>query len=230
MNDEVNSFIANYRNELDRQRDLGMQNLENNRRNQFQNLMGAANTAGMMYSNFPERAKMQYDTNTYLPSQIKLQQSYQTGLDKLRSNTTNYINQLASINEAISDLNETNNNNSNSNLPSSAVVINEAGDWYAPDQSKGSQFRNANQSPIRFGTAAQRAGLTTNQQILDAAKMYLNDTEYKQLYNIVTRNEGTKLPNLAYNVGKNYVDMDYGSRLSAEDTAFLNRLGLKLVG
>ena len=226
MNDEVNSFIANYRNELDRQRDLGMQNLENNRRNQFQNLMGAANTAGMMYSNFPERAKMQYDTNTYLPSQIKLQQSYQTGLDKLRSNTTNYINQLASINEAISDLNETNNGNG---LPNSAVVMNEAGDWFAPDLSGGSQFRNANQSPIRFGTAAQRAGLTTNQQILDAAKMYLNDTEYNQLYNIVTRNKGTRLPNLAYNVGKNYVPMDYGSRLSAEDTAFLNRLGLKLV-
>ena len=226
MNDEVNSFIANYRNELDRQRDLGMQNLENNRRNQFQNLMGAANTAGMMYSNFPERAKMQYDTNTYLPSQIKLQQSYQTGLDKLRSNTTNYINQLASINEAISDLNETNNGNG---LPNSAVVMNEAGDWFAPDLSGGSQFRNANQSPIRFGTAAQRAGLTTNQQILDAAKMYLNDTEYKQLYNIVTRNKGTRLPNLAYNVGKNYVPMDYGSRLSAEDTAFLDRLGLKLV-
>ena len=226
MNDEVNSFIANYRNELDRQRDLGMQNLENNRRNQFQNLMGAANTAGMMYSNFPERAKMQYDTNTYLPSQIKLQQSYQTGLDKLRSNTTNYINQLASINEAISDLNETNNGNG---LPNSAVVMNEAGDWFAPDISGGSQFRNANQSPIRFGTAAQRAGLTTNQQILDAAKMYLNDTEYNQLYNIVTRNKGTRLPNLAYNVGKNYVPMDYGSRLSAEDTAFLNRLGLKLV-
>ena len=226
MNDEVNSFIANYRNELDRQRDLGVQNLENNRRNQFQNLMGAANTAGMMYSNFPERAKMQYDTNTYLPSQIKLQQSYQTGLDKLRSNTTNYINQLASINEAISDLNETNNGNG---LPNSAVVMNEAGDWFAPDISGGSQFRNANQSPIRFGTAAQRSGLTTNQQILDAAKMYLNDTEYNQLYNIVTRNKGTRLPNLAYNVGKNYVPMDYGSRLSAEDTAFLNRLGLKLV-
>ena len=151
MNDEVNSFIANYRNELDRQRDLGMQNLENNRRNQFQNLMGAANTAGMMYSNFPERAKMQYDTNTYLPSQIKLQQSYQTGLDKLRSNTTNYINQLASINEAISDLNETNNGN-NSNLPNSAVVMNEAGDWFAPDLSGGSQFRNANQ--IWHGCAA----------------------------------------------------------------------------
>ena len=227
MNDELNSFIANYRNELDRQRDLGMQNLDNNRRNQFQNLMGSANTAGMMYSNFPERAKMQYDTSTYLPSKIKLQQSYQTGLDKLRSNTTNYINQLASINEAISDLNET---NTRTSLPKSAVVLNEAGDWVAPDLSGGSQFRNAKNSPVRFGTVAQRAGLTTNQQILDAAAQALNEQEYKQLYNIVTRNRGTKLPNLAYNVGDSHVNMNYGTRLSPEDTAFLNRLGLKLVG
>ena len=227
MNDEVNSFIANYRNELDRQRDLGMQNLDNNRRNQFQNLMGSANTAGMMYSNFPERSKMQYDTSTYLPSKIKLQQSYQTGLDKLRSNTTNYINQLASINEAISDLNET---NTKTSLPKSAVVLNEAGDWVAPDLSGGSQFRNAKNSPVRFGTVAQRAGLTTNQQILDAAAQALNEQEYKQLYNIVARNQHTKLPNLAYNVGNSHVDMNYGTRLSPEDTAFLNRLGLKLVG
>lgn len=227
MNDELNSFIANYRNEMDRQRDLGMQNLENNRRNQFQNLMGAANTAGMMYSNFPERAKMQYDTSTYLPAKIKLQQSYQTGLDKLRSNTINYMNQLASINEAISDLNETNNNTSK---PKSATVLNEAGDYYYKDLSGGSQFRNASNSPVRFGTVAQRAGLTTNQQILDAAAQALNEQEYKQLYNIVTRNQGTKLPNLAYNVGDSYVDMNYGTRLSPEDTAFLNRLGLKLVG
>lgn len=227
MNDELNSFIANYRNELDRQRDLGMQNLDNNRRNQFQNLMGSANTAGMMYSNFPERAKMQYDTSTYLPSKIKLQQSYQTGLDKLRSNTTNYINQLASINEAISDLNET---NTRASLPKSAAVLNEAGDWVAPDLSGGSQFRNAKNSPVRFGTVAQRAGLTTNQQILDAAAQVLNKQEYNQLYNIVARNKGTKLPNLAYNVGNSYVNMNYGTRLSPEDTAFLNRLGLKLVG
>lgn len=226
MNDELNSFIANYRNELDRQRDLGMQNLDNNRRNQFQNIMGAANTAGMMYSNFPERAKMQYDTSAYLPSKIKLQQSYQTGLDKLRSNTTNYINQLASINEAISDLNET---NTKTPLPKSAVALNEAGDYYYKDLGGGSQFRNAKNSPVRFGTVAQRAGLTTNQQILDAAAQALNEQEYKQLYNIVDRNRGTKLPNLAYNVGKNYVNMNYGTRLSPEDTAFLNRLGLKLV-
>ena len=98
MNDELNSFIANYRNELDRQHDLGMQNLDNNRRIQFQNLMA------------------------------------------------------------------------------------------------------------------------------------LNEQEYKQLYNIVTRNRGTKLPNLAYNVGDSHVNMNYGTRLSPEDTAFLNRLGLKLVG
>lgn len=107
--------------------------------------------------------------------------------------------------------------------------MNEAGDYYYKDLGGGSQFRNAKNSPVRFGTVAQRAGLTTNQQILDAAAQALNEQEYNQLYNIVTRNRGTKLPNLAYNVGNSHVDMNYGTRLSPEDTAFLNRLGLKLV-
>ena len=62
MNDEIKSFIDSYRESLDQQRDLGMQNLENNRRNQFQNIMAGANKAGMLYSNFPERARIQYDT------------------------------------------------------------------------------------------------------------------------------------------------------------------------
>ena len=106
MNDEVNNFISSYRDSLERQRDLGMQNLENNRRNQFQNIMGSANRLGMMYSNFPERAKIQYDTSAYMPAKIKLQSTYQTGLDKLRSNTLNLANQLKTINEAIADLNE----------------------------------------------------------------------------------------------------------------------------
>lgn len=106
MNDEVNNFISSYRDLLERQRDMGMQNLENNRRNQFQNIMGAANKVGMLYSNFPERAKIQYDTGTYMPARIKLQSTYQTGLDKLRSNTLNLVNQLKTINEAIADLNE----------------------------------------------------------------------------------------------------------------------------
>lgn len=97
-------FINAYRDALGRQRDLNKQSIENNRRNQYQNIMGSANALGMMYSNFPERAKMLYDTNTYMPALTENQTTYQTGIDKLRSNTVNYLNQLKDINDAIADL------------------------------------------------------------------------------------------------------------------------------
>lgn len=107
INDTIDPFINAYRDSLDRQRDLANQNLANNRRNQFQSIMAGANKVGMMYSNFPERAKIQYDTGTYIPAVSKVQSTYQTGLDKLRSNTVNLANQLKTINEAIDDLNKT---------------------------------------------------------------------------------------------------------------------------
>lgn len=121
INDKVDPFISKYRDDLEHQRDLAFQNLDNTRRNDFANIMSAANTAGMMYSNFPERSKIQYDTASYMPNQAKIQSTYQTGLDKLRSNAINLSNQLKSINEAIADLNKT---NSNGNKKISKVTYN----------------------------------------------------------------------------------------------------------
>lgn len=108
INDKVDPFVNQYRDALERQRDLSMQNLDNTRRNDFAQIMGAANKAGMMYSNFPTRSKIQYDTSNYMPSQQKIHTNYQTGLDKLRGNVVDLSNQLKSINEAIADLNKTN--------------------------------------------------------------------------------------------------------------------------
>ena len=113
INDKVDPFITQYRDALDRQKDLSMQNLDNARRNDFRSVMGNANTSGMLYSNFPQRTKIQYDTATYMPGQAKIQSTYQTGLDKLRSNTVDISNQLKSINEAIADLNKTNSGGGN---------------------------------------------------------------------------------------------------------------------
>lgn len=106
INDKIDPFIISYRDSLERQRDLSQQNLDNTRRNDFRTIMGNANTAGMLYSNFPQRTKVQYDTQSYMPNQVKIQTSYQTGLDKLRSNVVNLSNQLKNINDAIADLNE----------------------------------------------------------------------------------------------------------------------------
>lgn len=101
----IDPFISAYRDSLERQRDLSMQSLDNTRRNDFATIMAGANKAGMLYSNFPQRDKIKYDTQNYVPNQAKIQQGYQTGLQKLRENTINMANQLKTINEAIAELN-----------------------------------------------------------------------------------------------------------------------------
>lgn len=102
----INTFVENYRKALGQQYDAGVAALEQQRRNDQQAIMAGANKAGMLYSNFPERSKIQYDTQTYYPGLIKARQSYQSGLDKLRANVINLYNQNKSINEAIADLNQ----------------------------------------------------------------------------------------------------------------------------
>ena len=105
IDETVDPFINAYRNSLERQRDLSLQNLNNQRTLDQRSIMTGANKVGMMYSNFPQRDKIKYDTQTYMPGQIKIQQGYQTGLQKLRENIINTSNQLQSINDAIADLN-----------------------------------------------------------------------------------------------------------------------------
>lgn len=105
INSDVDPFITAYRDSLERQRDMAMQNLNATRRNDFVAMMAGANKAGMMYSNFPQRDKIRYDTQTYVPAQIKIQTGYQTGLQKLRENTISMANQLKTINDAIAELN-----------------------------------------------------------------------------------------------------------------------------
>ena len=82
-----------------------LQNLEQQRKNAQTSIMSGANKAGMLYSNFPARAKIQYDQETYQPAQIKLQNSYQTGLDQLRNNILKYQNSIAEIQDSIAHLN-----------------------------------------------------------------------------------------------------------------------------
>ena len=109
MNDEqTQNFIKEYRDALGRQRDTTMQSLENARRNAFQGIMGGANTAGMMYSNFPARSKMQYDQSSYMPTLQKLNTGYLTGLDTLRQNILKYQNNIAEIQDSINHLNSMN--------------------------------------------------------------------------------------------------------------------------
>lgn len=106
--DQVKDFYQNYRDSLERQYQTAMQSLDQQRKNAQTTIMSGANKAGMLYSNFPTRAKIQYDQSTYQPTQIKLQTSYQTGLDALRNNMLKYQNSIAEIQESIANLNSMN--------------------------------------------------------------------------------------------------------------------------
>lgn len=100
----ISDFIKAYRDSLQAQRDSANKQLQQARKNYHVSLMGAANRRGMMYSNFPQRDKLRYDTETYNPALIKNQTSYQTGLDTLRNNAVNLWNKIQAYNESISDL------------------------------------------------------------------------------------------------------------------------------
>lgn len=103
---QINDFVSNYRKALDAQNAASAATLNQQRKNDFANIMSGANKAGMLYSNFPQRNKVQYDTQTFYPAAIKSQQTYQTALQKLRENTIDLYNQNKTIAEAIADLNE----------------------------------------------------------------------------------------------------------------------------
>lgn len=102
---QIKDFYQNYRDSLDRQYQTAIQSLDQQRKNAQTSIMGSANKAGMLYSNFPARAKVQYDQTSYQPARIKLQTSYQTGLDALRNNILKYQNSIAEIQDSIAHLN-----------------------------------------------------------------------------------------------------------------------------
>lgn len=103
---DINQFLTNYRKALGAQLDASNDAINQQRRNDFATIMAGANKAGMLYSNFPQRSKIQYDTQTLYPAKVKAQQSYQTALDKLRASAIDMYNQNKTINQAIADLNE----------------------------------------------------------------------------------------------------------------------------
>lgn len=235
INDEINGFVNAYRESLDRQKDLTLQNAENERRLQFQNLMGAANKTGVMYSNFPERSKYQYDTNVYQPSVAKINQTYQTGLQKLRQNTVDLSNQLASINEAIADLNETNNGAQKTTIGNYVVDDMTDEDYAELNLSKaalnadgnGISFTNASGSPIRFGTYASRLGANDNDSYLSLAKYVLPESEYNKLATAWATAQDSGYKNIGLNTGKNYQYIDYDNVLNSDYVNMLNALGLQ---
>ena len=103
--DQLSEFYKNYRESLSSQYENAKNLLAQQRKNYQQSIMAGANKSGMLYSNFPERAKIQYDADTYEPNYRKLQTTYQTGLDTLRSNIAKYQNAIAELQANTENLN-----------------------------------------------------------------------------------------------------------------------------
>lgn len=103
---EMQPFFRNladaYKVQWDAQKNL----LNEQRRQQQTGIMSQANQAGMLYSNFPQRAQIQYDTNTYMPAMTKLSNTYFTGLNDLRNKGTQLANSIRTTEQAIADMNE----------------------------------------------------------------------------------------------------------------------------
>lgn len=99
----LGDFIKAYRDSLKAQRDSNIKQLNQQRRNAQASLMGAANRRGTLYSNFPQRDKIRYDTDSYMPAYVKVQEGYQSGLDSLRANAVNLWNKIKTYKEAIAD-------------------------------------------------------------------------------------------------------------------------------
>lgn len=102
---EVDPFIKNYREALAAQQQASIDSINQERQNQQESIMANANSRGLMYSNFPARTKIQYDTNTYYPALEQINNSYRTGLDTIRQNISNNYNTIASLKQQIKHLN-----------------------------------------------------------------------------------------------------------------------------
>lgn len=117
-----NTFVQNLRTALQESYDAGLQNLDNQRNLDQAKIMTNANKAGVMFSNIPQRMKIQYDTNTYMPAQVNLRNSYQTGLDTLRQNGINTANQVAYYQQLIDHYNSLPTSNSSTGTSSVNLI------------------------------------------------------------------------------------------------------------
>lgn len=125
--DSNNEFMNNLRQALQETYDTSIANLENTRKLDHTNIMSTANQKGMLYSNFPQRDKIKYDTYTYMPNQVKIRQAYQTGLDALRQNGVDAANQVKYYQQMIDHYNTLpTSSSSGSNSGTSVDLISEA--------------------------------------------------------------------------------------------------------
>lgn len=183
QDNDVNEFIKNYRNSLKAQRDSNLKKLQQQRKNYMSTIMGSANRRGMMYSNFPQRDKINYDIGSYAPAVAATQTSYQTGLDTLRNNAVTLWNKIKSYNEQISDLNNYGTSGGGGSSTSSGSDLSNALLYYMLQQQQQAGDNSNNGSAAKNGLtdsdkASASAGQTKGMTVWDWAGGLANPLIY----------------------------------------------------
>lgn len=221
----VNDFVKAYRDALRSDYTATINQIEQQRRNDEASIMSNANRLGMMYSNFPERDKMKYEAETYLPNRRKAFTTYQTGLDKLRANAVNAYNNIRSIEDAIADLNSSGGGGGGTGGTGGGGDGDDIKYWgSAIAKDGGTWFYDNNGNPVRFSTWAINNGAKSSSDMLKYAQQALNANEYNKLKKIYDT-QSAKNRTFTRNTGKNYTDNNYDF-LTKDENSFLNNLGL----
>lgn len=221
----VNDFVKAYRDALRSDYTATINQIEQQRRNDEASIMSNANRLGMMYSNFPERDKMKYEAETYLPNRQKAFTTYQTGLDKLRANAVNAYNNIRSIEDAIADLNSSGGGGGGTGGTGGGGDGDDIKYWgSAIAKDGGTWFYDNNGNPVRFSTWAINNGAKSSSDLLKYAQQALNANEYNKLKKIYDT-QSSKNRTFTRNTGKNYTDNNYDF-LTKDENSFLNNLGL----
>ena len=218
----VNDFVKAYRDALRSDYTATINQIEQQRRNDEASIMSNANRSGMMYSNFPERDKMKYEAETYLPNRQKAFTTYQTGLDKLRANAVNAYNNIKSIEDAIANLNSSGGGGTGGGGGGSDDDIKYWGSAIAKDG--GTWFYDNKGNPVRFSTWAIKNGAKTGSDMLKYAQQALSANEYNKLKKIYDTQSANKRT-FTRNSGKNYTENNYNF-LTPDENNFLGSLGL----
>ena len=208
---DINPIIKSYRDAAKQMYDNNVSNINQARQNSQTSIMSKANQAGVLHSNFPQRLKMQYDAQTYLPSLAKANDTYQTGLQKIRMSAVDAYNNIKGIQDQIKYLNEKG-RNSGSGDPDTVLDSRSKMFYGSPDgKDPNTYYFYYDGKPIRAWNFAKKNNIDFNKFLLGLA----NREDYKAKYAVDALGR-------AFN--------GHGKNLSPEELNAFQSLGIPLDG
>ena len=228
---DVNQFIREYRDSMKNNYADNVAQIQQQKHNDYASIMSQANKAGMMYSNFPERSKMQYESSTYLPNLNSAYKTYQTGLDKLRSSALGTYNSIKETQDEINHLNSLHKDDGSSSKKKTyewGQIVDKTGNgdyWFYNTNDKN---KLTDDNAVRFSTWARHNNFDDSHEgYMNAITTWLPEATQKRISDIVKKTN-MKLAYNANGYGNTYDDSVYDG-YSDDERGLLSSLGLKLV-